>query len=366
MLAKAIESYMTYASTPRRLLVATALCVAAFNTSFAQPPQLAVGPVAAVPGQKTTGFLNVPAGVDPGLDIPVILVQGKKPGPVVALVSGLHGTEYASIIALELLIDRIDPDQLSGTVILLPLVNVRSFEQKVPHVNPVDRKSMNRFYPGSSDGTQTERASWLITREVIEKADYLIDYHGGDLDENLRPYSYWAPVGRDKQDQVARHMALAFGLDHIIIDREMPPDIKASKYLSNTAALRGKPSLVVEAGRAGTTEPADIALLVNGTLNVLRYLKALPGAAPEIERPVWIERVVSVVSEQSGLFYPLVERGTFVESGMKLGYVTDFFGKTLFEAHASATGVVLYICSVPSMQTGATIANVGVVANSPP
>jgi len=100
-----------------------------------------------------------------------------------ALVSGAHGTEYTSIIALEGLISSLDPTQISGTVILLPLVNIASFQQKVPHINPIDSKSMNRFYPGKEDGTQTERASFLITRDVVDKSDYLIDFHGGDLDE---------------------------------------------------------------------------------------------------------------------------------------------------------------------------------------
>ena len=70
---------------------------------------------------------------------------------------------------------------MSGTVIVVPLINIPSFEQKVPHVNPVDRKSMNRFYPGKMDGTQTERASFLITKQVVEQCDHLIDLHGGDL-----------------------------------------------------------------------------------------------------------------------------------------------------------------------------------------
>src|SRR5258706_484404 len=83
-------------------------------------------------------------------------------GPVLAIVSGAHGTEYASIIAVERLIGALDPAQISGTVILVPLVNRASFDQKVVHVNPVDGKSMNRFYPGRSDGSQTERASYLI------------------------------------------------------------------------------------------------------------------------------------------------------------------------------------------------------------
>ena len=63
-----------------------------------------------------------------------------------------------------------------------------------------------------------------------------------------------------------------------------------------------------------------------------------------------------------GMFYPLVKRGTYVEQGMKIGYVTDYVGKTIFEARAPVAGVVLYVCAVPSMTKGATIANIGVVA----
>src|SRR5262245_15517779 len=147
-----------------------------------------VGSATAARGQKVTGAIEVPPGVDAGLSIPVAVIHGAKPGPVLALVAGAHGTEYTSIIALEKLIALLNPAEISGTVIIVPLINIQSFEQKVPHVNPVDKKSMNRFYPGKIDGTQTERASYLITKEVVEKCDHLIDLHGGDLDESLRPY----------------------------------------------------------------------------------------------------------------------------------------------------------------------------------
>src|SRR6185503_10512476 len=146
-------------------------------------------------GQKAFGTIEVPAGSDAATSIPVIVAHGARPGPVLAIVSGAHGTEYASIIAVERLIGAIDPATLAGTVILVPLVNRASFDQKVVHVNPVDGKSMNRFYPGRSDGSQTERASYLITKEVVERCDHLIDLHGGDLDESLRPYSYWTRTG---------------------------------------------------------------------------------------------------------------------------------------------------------------------------
>ena len=321
-----------------------------------------VGTATARRGEKVTGVIAVPAGVDAATNIPVAIVHGSKPGPVLALVSGAHGTEYTSIIALERLIGSLNPAQISGTVIIVPLVNIASFEQKVPHVNPVDGKSMNRMYPGKMDGSQTDRASFLITKHVVEQCDHLIDLHGGDLDESLRPYSYWTKTGKENQDRISREMVLAFGLDHIIISADRPQDPNASRYLENTATTRGKPSITVEAGYAGTVEPEDLAVLVDGCLSVMRYLKMLPGSPAPIEHPVWVERIATITSEQTGIFYPVVRRGTYVEQGMKIGYVTDYVGKTVFEARATAAGVVLYICAVPSMTKGATIANVGVIA----
>ena len=200
----------------------------------------------------------------------------------------------------------------------------------------------------------------------MDRCDYLIDYHGGDLDESLRPYAYWAPTGREEQDHISKQMVLAFGLDHIIIWRERPTDPAATRYLDNTAAVRGKPSIVVEAGHAGTVETDDVALLVNGTLSTMRALRMLPGAAHLIENPVWLEKIVDVTGEQLGIFYPLVKRGTFVQAGMKLGTVTDFFGKTGAEPRAPVAGVGLHVNAWPTGKKGDNIANIGVVAAQAP
>ena len=324
-----------------------------------------VGTATAARGQKAIGTIEVPAGVDAALSIPVAVFHGAKPGPVLAIVAGSHGTEYTSIIALEKLITTLNPAEMSGTVIVVPLINIQSFEQKVPHLNPVDKKSMNRWYPGKMDGTQTDRASYLVTKQVVEQCDHLIDLHGGDIDESLRPYSYWTKTGNEKQDQMSKEMVLAFGLDHIIISADRPKDPQASRYLENTASTRGKPSITAEAGYAGTVETDDLNALINGCLNVMRYLKMLPGAPTVVEHPVWIEKVVTLASEQTGIFYPSVKRGTYVEQGMKIGYVTDYLGKVTFEAHAPVAGIVLYVCAVPSMTKGATIANIGVVGRAP-
>jgi predicted deacylase len=319
-----------------------------------------VGTAVAPRGQVGRGAIDVPAGSDAALSIPVAIVNGAKAGPTLAIVSGAHGTEYASIVAVERLIQELDAGAISGTVILVPLVNIPSFQQKVAHVNPVDGKSMNRYYPGSAGGTQTERASLAITREVVDKSDHLIDLHGGDLDESLRPYSYWTKTGNEKLDAVSREMVLAFGLDTIIISADRPKDPAASRYLENTASTRGKASITAEAGHAGTVEHEDVQALVDGCLSVMRYLKMLDGAPKSVESPVWIERVDTVASDATGIFYPLVKRGTYVEKGARVGYVTDYLGRTLLEARAPESGIVLFIRAVPSLVKGETIVNIGV------
>ncbi|HEU5220361.1 MAG TPA: M14 family metallopeptidase [Gemmatimonadales bacterium] len=326
---------------------------------------MTVGTATAKRGEKAYGEIVVPAGVDSGTRIAVAVIHGAKPGPVLAIVSGAHGTEYASIVAVSRLIDRINPASLSGTVILVPLVNVASFEQKVPHVNPVDRKSMNRFYPGNPAGTQTERASDLITRQVVEQSDHLIDLHGGDLDENLRPYSYWTVTGRAAQDSVSRAMVLAFGLDHIIVSSDRPKDPAAARYLENTASTRGKPSITAEAGYAGTVTPADVDALINGSLNVMGYLRMIERTSKPMAHALWFERVVTVSSDSAGIFYPLVDRDTWVTAGQKLGYVTDYLGRRLQDLATPEAGLVLYINAVPTMLKGGTVANIGVQKKTP-
>jgi predicted deacylase len=344
----------------RRILALLAIC----GTAVAA--DIMVGTATARPGQKATGVIQVPTGVDPATAIPVIVVNGAKSGPVLALVAGSHGTEYASIIALERLAQTAEASELSGTLIIVPLVNPASFNQKTPHLNPVDGKNMNRFYPGKADGTQTERASWAISRQVIEKCDYLIDYHGGDLDENMRKYSYWADTGDAKRDNVTRGMALAFGLDHIIIQLARSSDPHpATMTLSNYTERIGKAAMAVEAGHAGTTHAEDVDALVDGTWNVMRFLKMLAGKVTPVEHPIWMNGPVVTSSEHDGVFYPLVVPEAHVEKGTRLGYVTDYFGNKVEDVISPVSGVIVYVAALPSMRKGDTVAYIGEVAKDP-
>ena len=324
-------------------------------------PTFTVGTATAQRGQKVYGVLKVPAGSDAGYDIPVVVVHGARPGPVLAVAAGAHGSEYASIIAVEMLIDAVKAEEVAGTLILLPIINVPSFERITPHVNPTDNKSMNRFYPGTPTGTQTDRASYVITKDVVEQCDHLIDLHGGDLDENLRPYSYWTVTGNQKQDEASRAMVLAFGLDHIIISADRPKDPQASRYLENTASTRGKPSFTAEAGRSGPVEIEDAARLSAGVRNVMAHLKMGGTIAAPVRNPVWVDKIVSLNAERDGMFHPTVDRDAHVAKGARLGVVTDYVNRHLEDVVAPEAGIVMFIRALPSLKKGDTMVNIGVV-----
>ena len=227
------------------------------STAAAQQQQaraaFSVGSATAQPGTSASGVIAVPAGSDSALDIPVAVIHGARPGPVVAFVAGSHGTEYSSIIAMQRLIPRLDASRIAGTVIIVPIINIPSWTSMTPHINPIDRKGMNSSYPGDAGGTQTQRALAAITSEVVAPADVVVDLHGGDLDENLRPYSYWFRGGKAAQDTAALKLIMAFGLDHIIVTDVDLSAPNAGRSLSGQALVRGKTVLVAEAGRSGSS-----------------------------------------------------------------------------------------------------------------
>ena len=324
-----------------------------------QAEDVTIGTAAAQSGQKATGYIEVPAGIDAATSLPVVVIHGAKPGPKLALFAGAHGTEYASTLALTQLAARVHPAELSGTLIVLPLLNVASYLQKVVHVNPIDHKGVGG-YPGKADGTQSERIAYAVYNQVITKCDHLIDYHGGDLDENLHPYSYWTNTGKPELDKMSRDMVFAFGLKTIIIKQPR------GRGLDNTALGMGKASITVEAGRAGTAEAADIDVLIDGTLNVMRYLKMLEGpVTASSQHPLWISKLTIVKSEYEGIFYPSVVPEAYVRQGMTVGYMTDYFGKKIADITAPLTGVITLVCSVPTMKKGDNVVYIGEIGEDP-
>lgn len=325
----------------------------------AQTSEFSVGSVRAAIGQSVSGLLEVPAGSDEGTTIPITLFHGKEAGPVLALIAGTHGYEYSPIVALQRLASQIDAKAMKGTLILVHVANMPSFLKRTIYYSPVDGKNLNRMYPGKKDGTVSDRIAYTITNEIILKSDFVADLHCGDGNESLRPYTYWMKIGNADVDEKSKQMALAFGLDHIVIDTSMPRDPAASVYCSNTAATRGKPAITAESGALGQTDEASIQRVVQGSWNLLHHFGMMAGTAQKVEFPIWIDQSEVLRSEVTGIFYPLVERGNNVSKGTLLGYVTDFFGKKVMELKSPMDGELLYILGTPPVSKGEPLAYVG-------
>src|SRR5947208_1420948 len=247
-----------------------------------------------------------------------------------------------------------------GTVVLVHVANLPSVLRRAVYYSPVDGKSLNRVYPGKRDGTVSERIADAITREIIERADYLVDIHAGDGNESLRPYTYWSPLGlAPRADSVAREMALAWGNDYIVIDTARPRDPRASVYTQNTAHLRGKPALTTEAGYLGIAAEEMVARNVQSVFRLLRYLKMVPGDVELVRHPLWFDRTEVLRSPGTGIWYPLVERGHAVQKGTVIGVVTDFFGDTTAVITAPFAGVMLYVVATPAISAGEPLGMVG-------
>ena len=346
------------------LFLVTAASATTERTQDAGTP-ITVGTATAKPGEVAYGALQVPAGSDAAVTISVAVVNGTRPGKKVAFVAGSHGTEYTSIVALTRLITRIDPKTLSGSVIVLPLLNVASFEQMTVHVNPIDKKGMNAGYPGNGSGTQTDRALAMVTDQVVKPADIVVDLHGGDLDEDLRPYSYWTRTGNTAQDEAAKKLVVAFGLDHVILRDIDASNAASTRSLGGYALAQGKTTLIAEAGRSGLVLQDDVDALVNGCLNVLGAEQMIQRASKPVT-PVWVTGGNRVQADGPGMFFATAKRDTIVKEGAVLGYTTDYVGRRTAEIKAPVAGLVTFIRGVPSMWQGATLANVSPVLTSVP
>lgn len=342
-------------------IVAVVLVVFMVSGAQAQEP-LKVGSITAAAGTMASGTLEVaPRGGDQGTTIPVTIINGAMPGPVLALTAGVHGQEYPPVLALQRLRTTIDPATLSGAVIMVHVANMPSYLARTIYYSPADGKNLNRVFPGRAEGTLSERIADVITREVIERATHVVDLHCGDGNESLRPYSYWITTGPPDVADVGRQMALAFGLDRIIVDRERPLDPKASLYLSNTGVTRGKPALTIESGGMAQSDNESIEQIERGVAGVLRHLKMRPDGPGPVAKPIFFERSEVVRSNFTGIFYGTVAKGQTVGAGATIGRVTDFHGQVLEEFKAPFAGEVLYIIGTPAMNKGEPVAFIAAI-----
>lgn len=324
-----------------------------------------LGLLRAGPGEAVSGYLEVPESDGAGARIPVSLLRGAHEGPVLALIAGTHGYEYPGITALQRLRQSIDPRSLRGTLILVHIANPPSFYGRTIYTSPADGKNLNRVYPGRPDGTLSERIAHVITTQVIANADFLVDLHAGDGNEALRPYAYMPVTGDARLDAATRGMALAFGLDHIVIDDARVVQGEATRYVDQTALARGIPAITTETGQLGLNDEQSVALAERGARNLMRHLGMLEGAPQPNPGVVWLKDYQVITSPATGVFRASVRDGYAVAEGGLLGELFDPFGGKISDVRAPFAGIVNYVIGTPPAVEGQPLAMVSRVASPP-
>jgi len=323
-----------------------------------------------LPGERLDVDLAVPAGAtDPATIVPVTVFHGAAPGPVLALTAGVHGYEFPPILAAQQLCDRIDPRELRGTVVLVRVAHVSAFEQRVPYVNPYDRKNLNRVFPGKADGTQAERIAWTISTNVIRVADLHVELHSGDGAEWLEPFvGIYGGRLAEAQFSRSREMGLAFGIRNVVTYRmETRAQLDSGRSLNRQAVAEGTPTVLVEVGENGRRDATFVAQIVDGVENLLRVLGIAPGtpAAPRTDTR-WFEDTADAMATTTGIFTAAATTGRAVAKGEWLGTVTDYAGREIERIVSPVDGYAMYGLAGPPVRAGEAVVTIGVPATYVP
>ena len=134
-------------------------------------------------GQK----LKTSLAVNETATIPLWLLRGASAGPTLAVTTGVHGCEFVGPKTIGPFFDELDPAALRGDLIVLPLANPWGFYAGAKQVVPQDGKNLNRVFPGLPDGTLSQQLAYTIEQQIYPGVDFLIDLHGGDINEDLTP-----------------------------------------------------------------------------------------------------------------------------------------------------------------------------------
>jgi predicted deacylase len=287
---------------------------------------LRVRDIVAARGEIARGYLTIGETPTAPIQVPVVIINGARPGPTLCLTAGVHAAEYPAIDAVIRTIQSLNPATLSGTVIAVPVVSMQMFQNRTGFLSPIDGLNLNRTAPGRADGSISEILVHVLLTEVISLANYHIDFHGGDLGEILWPYAGFSLTGNKEIDQEGETLARLYTPRIFALYEEASMLAPTSGSITHTAAHRGIVSMLAEAGSNGTLNPADVETHLNGTQNVMRYLGMLEGQ-PVINGDRLRAREQFIVSAQRGGLVRLkIEIGESIRAGQEVAEIANVFG----------------------------------------
>lgn len=310
---------------------------------------LTVGTATAAPGTIARGTIPT-AALAGGLtiEIPVIVINGAKPGPVFWVDGAIHGDEPEGPRACQLAAAEIDPKALTGAVVLVPVLNVLAFSA-AERGNPLDTFSydMNRIYPGKPDGYFSDRVAWSHWEAMRDVADMEISIHSGGahsfLDKAIFVDETPASV------ELAKAMGEGWG------------NIMSSPNPSGSpmAAMKsiGKPGITVELGGRPATSPerfrAVARALADAILNICYHYGMLPGTAVYPE-PCYRGHQTALLAPASGIYLPAegVKTLTLMKKGDPIATIVNVYGDQVGELTAPADGMIFGLRALPNVNAG--------------
>lgn len=273
---------------------------------------------------KQIGFVDIPH--SPHEDawgatrIPLAVIKNGA-GPTVILQAGNHGDEYEGPITLGELIRDLDPDKVSGRIIVLPAVNTPAVEAG-RRTSPVDGLNLNRTFPGNPAGTITQQISAYVSDVILPMGDAFIDLHSGGSSLNILPSAIIEPATDPALRRRNIDAVLAFGAPlTVVIDNLGEPRTSTA-----TAVRAGLVTIGTEMAGAGTVSIDALDICRRGVRNVLSHFGVLErSAATPPAKPDTMLRIPGhdgyVLAPTAGVFEPFHPLGTAVVAGQPAGRI---------------------------------------------
>jgi predicted deacylase len=323
------------------------------TASRAEPPApFEIGNAAAPPGKLTRVELPV-ARLATGawLSLPVGVLHGRKEGPVIWISGAVHGDELIGVPIIRHVLDRIDPRDVSGTILAVPVLNVFGLIQESRYLP--DRRDLNRSFPGSKRGSTASQLAHLFMTEVVRRSEVGLDLHtGSDGRVNL-------PQVRSDLDQHQTHrLAREFGAPVLLHSRLRDGSLRAA------AAALGKTVLLYEAGEANRLDAEAIALGVSGVMRVVKALGMIDYGVESAEHRPQVYRASSWVrARRTGFCEMMVGLGSEVATGESVAVIFDALGRDRAVVRANGPGIIIGHTTSALVHRGDAIAHVAQAEN---
>ncbi len=244
------------------------------------------------------------------LPTPVLVVNGAKTGPVLCLTAAIHGDELNGIEIVRRILHDLDPGQLSGTVIGVPIVNLQGFHRTSRYLT--DRRDLNRYFPGNPYGSSAARIAHSFFHEIISHCHFLVDLHTGSAYRTNLPQ-----IRGNLHIPAVAAFAHLFGIP-VILHSE-----GTEGMLRHAAVNAGIPSVTLEAGKSQTLQESAIRYGVKSIQTMLNKL----GMVENDTDPVLLESVFYqsawIRVDHGGILFSHVQLGEKITKDSILGVVTD-------------------------------------------